>query len=165
MRMTVLKGLPKDMKKIVKLHMGTRLAIAQNKFVLTKPMIHYMTAVEARGPEAWCHGAGRAGGAVSRLWKSLVLVGFATRPPHKLTRAGRAALKAAVGIKYTAAEMKLFDSLTAKACNSHSQMDRITGRFALDKFLAKHGRAKCDYMLAIVKANDEARRNGKRPKA
>ena len=64
------------------------------KIKLTPAMIHYMTAVERDGSGAWDRGAGRAGGAVSRLWDRLVAAGLATPPPRKLTAAGRAALKA-----------------------------------------------------------------------
>jgi hypothetical protein len=66
------------------------------RFKLTPAMVHYMTAVEQDGPNAWISGnVARKGGAVSRMWDRLVAAGFATPPPHKLTAAGRAALKAA----------------------------------------------------------------------
>lgn len=62
---------------------------------------------------------------------------------------------------FTAAEMRLFDDLTAKAC-SQSQIDRITARMGLTRFLKQHGREKCDHMLAVVKAKDKAKMEGRR---
>ena len=45
--------------------------------------------IRDRGPEAWCYGKGRAGGAVSRLFDRMAVDGYCTRAPHRITKRGR----------------------------------------------------------------------------
>lgn len=58
---------------------------------------------------------------------------------------------------YTAAELQRFDRLTMKL-SSRDQMDRITGRIDIDKFIKEHGKDKCDAMFAALKRRDAMRR-------
>lgn len=50
--------------------------------------------IRDRGSLAWCEGKGRAGGAVSRVFRRLVNDGLCTKPPYEITDAGRAWLNA-----------------------------------------------------------------------
>jgi hypothetical protein len=61
---------------------------------LTRTQIHGLIRIRDRGPLAWCHGLGRAGGAVSRMFERMVAQGLCTRAPHEITSFGRAVLKA-----------------------------------------------------------------------
>jgi hypothetical protein len=91
---------PGDIYTFMKAYVRVRTRAEAMRVKLTPAMIHYMTAVERGGPEAWVSGnVARKGGAVSRMWERLVGLGLATPAPHKLTADGRAALKA-VPIKH-----------------------------------------------------------------
>ena len=52
-------------------------------------------------------------------------------------------------MKHTKAELARFDRLT-RMCSSLRQMDRIEGRLALKKFVAEHGKEKCEAMFAVL---------------
>jgi len=55
---------------------------------------------------------------------------------------------------WTAADFRTFDRLSAMACSS-LQSDRQRGKDWLDRFIKKHGREKCDMMLAEIRRRDE----------
>lgn len=57
-------------------------------------------------------------------------------------------------LPWTKAEFARFDRLTMKASSPH-QLTRIMGRLALQKFVEKHGKEKCDAMFAELKKQDE----------
>lgn len=49
-------------------------------------------------------------------------------------------------------EIKEFDRLIDKS-ESRDQAERVSGRFELRAFIAKHGKEKCDAMWAYMEAN------------
>lgn len=57
---------------------------------------------------------------------------------------------------YTAAELRKFDRITAKL-GSRSQIERISGRLEIKKFIAEHGQTKCDAMFVVLKKRDRRR--------
>lgn len=64
----------------------------------TAPALTYKHACAIRrvreiGPEAWCDGRGRAGGAVSRMFDRLVAAGLLKGPPYEATPFGIKALE------------------------------------------------------------------------
>ena len=62
---------------------------------LTRTQKDGLQRVRDRGPMAWCAGLGRAGGAVSRMFDRLEVMGLVTRAPHNITEHGRKVLEAA----------------------------------------------------------------------
>lgn len=54
---------------------------------------------------------------------------------------------------YTAKEFREFDRLT-EDMSSRVQMARISARLAMTKFVAKHGKEKCDAMWAEIQRRD-----------
>jgi len=56
---------------------------------LTRNQVAALTQIRDGGPEAWCDGYGRAGGAISRMFDRLTSLGLCTRAPHEITRFGR----------------------------------------------------------------------------
>lgn len=64
------------------------------RFTLTRAQIDGLRRIRDRGPLAWCHGLGRAGGAVSRMFGRMTDLGLCTAPPHNITKKGRATLAA-----------------------------------------------------------------------
>jgi hypothetical protein len=67
------------------------------------------------------------------------------------------------GAKYTAAELRAFDKLSARL-SSHNQATRIEARFKMRDFVEQHGKDKCDAMFAEVMRRDNIRRKGTTPK-
>lgn len=57
---------------------------------------------------------------------------------------------------YTEAELKRFDRLTQKL-SSDNQLARIEARLAIPKFIAEHGKEKCDVMYAVLRERDKKR--------
>lgn len=57
---------------------------------------------------------------------------------------------------YTDAELRRFDRITKKLSSIY-QMDRILARFEIDRFVKKHGLAKCKVMFVVLKKRDRAR--------
>ena len=53
--------------------------------VLTPPMVRRLQYIRDLGPTAWCHGAGRAGGAIARMFDRMRDAGLITGPPYKPT--------------------------------------------------------------------------------
>lgn len=62
--------------------------------VLTVKQAEALRRVRDRGPKGWCHGLGRAGGAVARLFDRLHAAGLVSRPPYVPTEQGLRALDA-----------------------------------------------------------------------
>lgn len=50
-------------------------------------------------------------------------------------------------ITWTKAELKEFDELCDATISAH-QVTRISGRMEMNKFIARHGKEKCDAMWA-----------------
>lgn len=61
---------------------------------LTRTQAAALRRIRDHGPCTWCKGLGRAGGAVSRMFDRLALLGLATVPPHEITKHGRNVLDA-----------------------------------------------------------------------
>lgn len=55
---------------------------------------------------------------------------------------------------FTKEELKKFNQLSW-ACSSKNQLERISGRLALSKFIKEHGKNKCDAMWAEIQKRDE----------
>jgi hypothetical protein len=55
-------------------------------------MVQRLQLIRDRGPFAWCHGAGRAGGAISRMFDRMHDAGLVTGPPYKPTEKALKAL-------------------------------------------------------------------------
>lgn len=53
-------------------------------------------------------------------------------------------------IEYTKEELSEFDKLVSMT-ESRNQVTRINGRFGLTKFIADHGKEKCDAMWLEIK--------------
>lgn len=56
-------------------------------------------------------------------------------------------------IAWTQEELDEFNDLTWKMCSAN-QMDRISARLDMPKFIEKHGKPKCDAMYAYLTEND-----------
>lgn len=56
-------------------------------------------------------------------------------------------------LPFTQKELDRFDYLTDKCCSRY-QMARIEGRLALNTFIKKVGKEKCDLMWAEIKKKD-----------
>lgn len=61
-----------------------------------------------------------------------------------------------MSVEWTNDELKEFDRLTKKASSFH-QLDRIHARLEMPKFIAKHGKEKCDAMFAELQRRDRRR--------
>lgn len=57
-------------------------------------------------------------------------------------------------MNYTPALLKQFDRLTNKL-SSLNQVKRIEARFAINKFIEKHGESVCDEMYEVLKKRDK----------
>lgn len=57
-------------------------------------------------------------------------------------------------VEYTKDEFNEFERLV-KLSESWNQMDRISSRFTMPKFIEKHGRAKCDAMFKVLNQGSE----------
>ena len=63
--------------------------------------------------------------------------------------------------EFTRQELAEFDRITADA-SDRNQVARISGRLELSKFIAKHGKEKCDAMYqAIIDAENAKKRRRK----
>lgn len=60
---------------------------------LTRTQIEALIRIRDQGPLAWCKGRGRAGGAVSRMFDRMEIMGLVTSAPHRLTEHGRQVLQ------------------------------------------------------------------------
>lgn len=56
--------------------------------------------------------------------------------------------------KWTEDELNEFDELTEMA-SSRNQLERISGRLGLNKFVLAHGKEKCNAMFAHLTAKDK----------
>ena len=56
-------------------------------------------------------------------------------------------------VTYTKEELDEFDMLTSANSSPH-QVERIMARLDLRKFVAEHGKDKCDAMFAEIQARD-----------
>lgn len=65
---------------------------AQQHVKLNARRVAALIRVRDRGPEAWCDGFGRAGGAVSRMFDDMADQGLVSRAPHKVTTKGLQAI-------------------------------------------------------------------------
>ena len=52
-------------------------------------------------------------------------------------------------IKWTKKELDEFDDLTMQTSSKY-QMERINGRMALNRFVEKHGKEKCNAMFEVL---------------
>lgn len=59
-------------------------------------------------------------------------------------------------VPYTDAELRQFDMLTNRL-SSPNQLTRLDARFQMPKFIAKHGKEKCDAMFEVLKRRDDRR--------
>lgn len=57
--------------------------------------------------------------------------------------------------EWTDDELKEFDQITSDLSSLH-QMERISARLAVNAFVKKHGKAKCDAMFEELKRRETA---------
>lgn len=60
---------------------------------MTRTQLEALRRIRDGGSGAWCGGRRRSGGAVSRMFKQLVRLGYCSTPPHEITAAGRKLLQ------------------------------------------------------------------------
>jgi hypothetical protein len=60
-------------------------------------------------------------------------------------------------ISFTQEELDEFDMLTSANSSPH-QVERIMARLDLRKFVAEHGKEKCDAMFAEIQARDRKKK-------
>lgn len=63
-----------------------------NCILLTSAMVHRLQLIRDLGSGAWCHGAGRAGGAIARMFDRMRDAGLVTGPPFVPTEKALKAL-------------------------------------------------------------------------